>query len=858
MDANQQRFWLWSQDSDWLAREHCSFDADERVLTLADERPAPAVIDGITRASRAETELAMLPLLRDRLGTYGRWDAATNTLRGFGAFNGDVVRYATSAPGSPVSMALDASDAVVFGFSDRIEMLDLRDRYAPLRLDLPVFDGLVRYKPHAIACDARGGRVALDRVQRCLMRIAGTPWPDRAGVDYDARTFRPDPENPNAPHLEVLIATLDTTTRPVTVAMSAQGRIAIAAWGTDGALQLTVLDGLHGQQLALQPTVVTLAGAEYAHALAWMNEQQVALRVSDLSEALVYDLGATVAGTVAGAADTAILPLGRRYPTEDAAPGPFVSAQFWPPHVAMADAVEALVAPATRELVPLSWRAYANQGQARGRKIDTGALDLLWHRLYLEADIPAGCGVLIELAANDDNTVPAATDWHPHWAGDAHALDALPSLPSEMPKAAWLRQASELPHRAGMLTCPSVPGRTGLFCVLVQRAGRRLRDLRGRFLFLRITLVGNGRASPEVAAVRAWGDRFSYVRNYLPELYRDDDEFDRGATGAATPHDFLARYVELFEGELTPLEDRIADVRVLTDPHSVPDAWLPWLSGWTGERFPARLPPDLHRTWLKNAPALRRLRGTLEGLQLGLDIATQGAVTLGRILLVEDFRLRRTMATLLGIDLDRADDPLLPGLVVSGNSFVGDTLILGDADDTQARQEFLALFGSDIESAAEAATVASVYERTAHRATVLVHEGLDTDLIELVANIAQELAPAHVLVKVMAAREPFLVGVASLVGIDSFLRAPMPLQPARVDISAIGRGDRIMGGGSLDWRLEDGVSGPVGDGLPRAKLAGPEVVAPTASFVLDGRGSVSGPDASLVAWRFTQTGLPKK
>ena len=117
--------------------------------------------------------------------------------------------------------------------------------------------------------------------------------------------------------------------------------------------------------------------------------------------------------------------------------------------------------------------------------------------------------------------------------------------------------------------------------------------------------------------------------------------------------------------------------------------------------------------------------------------------------------------------------PLLPGLVVSGNSFVGDTLILGDADDAQARREFLALFGEAIESEAEAATVASVYERTAHRATVLVHEGLDEDLRTLVASVAGEMAPAHVLLKVIAAREPFLVDVAGLVGYDSYLREPL-------------------------------------------------------------------------------------
>jgi hypothetical protein len=190
--------------------------------------------------------------------------------------------------------------------------------------------------------------------------------------------------------------------------------------------------------------------------------------------------------------------------------------------------------------------------------------------------------------------------------------------------------------------------------------------------------------------------------------------------------------------------------------------------------------------------------------------------------------------------------------VVSGNSFVGDTLVLGDADDAQARAEFLALFGDAVESAAEQATIASVYERTAHRVTVLVHEGLDDELQRRVAAVAEALAPAHVQLKLLAAREPFLVGVASLAGVDSYLRAPVPPGTARIDRSAIGRGDRIRAGGAFDWRLEDGVPGSEADGEPRAVLRAPPVQDPALPLTLDGRASRASSGGAIVRWRFTR------
>jgi phage tail-like protein len=570
------------------------------------------------------------------------------------------------------------------------------------------------------------------------------------------------------------------------------------------------------------------------------------VRAGALDEALVFD---------ADDADRPLDLIGARYPLRRALEGPFVQSQDWPPHYPCEPEPLSPELPIihTRPLVPLSWRALRTEGVADGRVIDGGSFGMTWHRIYIEASVPHGCGVLIELAALDEDVDATEVDFHPHWVGDATTM---PDVAVDTPRSAWLRQASEVAFHPGLLPCDSVSGsaasdrgRSGLFTVLVQRADRALRDLRGRWLHVRLRLIGNGRHSPAIAAVRIYGARFSFVRRYLPELYRDETVFDRERTGAATMHDFLERFVDLFESELTPWEDKVAGARVLMHPSSCPTEALPWLASFTGVRWPAALPEDRQRAWLASAPERARRRGTLTGLQLALDVATGGAVSDGAIVVVEDFRLRRTVATLLGVDLERDEDPLLPGLIISGNSIVGDTLILGD--ETVAR-DFLAAFVpealQDEEVSAEEAErlVESFYERTAFRATVLVHEGLDPILQRLIDAMVAEEAPAHVEVKVIAAREPLLVGVMALVGIDTYLREPPAVRIARINVSRIGRGDVIEGGAVLDWRLEAGWAPPMRP--PVAALDGPDVVSFASEFTLSGERSHADEGRSLTRY----------
>src|SRR5262249_61527283 len=88
------------------------------------------------------------------------------------------------------------------------------------------------------------------------------------------------------------------------------------------------------------------------------------------------------------------------------------------------------------------------------------------------------------------------------------------------------------------------------------------------------------------------------------------------------------------------------------------------------------LPVAVQRRLVGGIGVVARWRGTLRGVAAALDLVTGDAVRRGLVILVENHRLRRTMSTLLGVSFDDAANPLTLGTMHSGNSLVGDSLIL--------------------------------------------------------------------------------------------------------------------------------------------------------------------------------------
>ena len=814
MDANGLRFWMLANQADWKTGEGAIYDASTRRLRLQSRRDtarlAASGATGVADKPTATKRLNLVPGARDQFATRAEWQASKRLVMATGAVPGAIPIYAPPAGENVTDLALGNDDVLYLAVGGRIVQIDRRNRWSEQTLSAP---GFAAWR---LAVHPNGGVWVLDRDNGQIGIVQGLPLPERPFGEYAPDTFRPCEENPNPPRLVVLAKAVwpgDET--PVAIAASLQGRLVLLTWQTDGTARLRYLDASGWTHPTFGPPT-DLRDADFAYSLTWLDETKIAVRTVALpGEALVYPIGngdAAISNEAASAA-----PVGDFYPLRNAGDGPFLHGLEGPPHYPTvgADGIETGSMP----LFPLSLPSYAQSGQAANDPLqavfDSGEGQTTWHRLYLEAIFPARCSATIWLAATQIPVPPNpnnADAWHVHRFGDAHdaagtngALTLNGATPPRTPQGAWVSSASELPFHPGFLPCPRESERIGLFTVLVQRAGRRVQTLRGRYLWLRVELSGDGRATPEIAALRAYGSRFSYVEHYLPELYHEtvfgpdaDDKINGLDVPSSTPTDFLERFVDNFEGIFTPLEDKIAASYLLTDAHTAPEDALEWLGSWIGMSFDPGCPAPTRRKMLAAAPELYRKRGTLRGLARALDIATNEAVTRGQVVLLEDFRLRRTFATILGADLAEDNDPLLAGPTSSGNSYVGDTLILGDEN----KREFLALFNADLpETQAERKAIQDWYDKLAYRLTILVHAGATPDDWARIRRIVALETPAHVAARILPASNALLIGASSLVGVDTYLSPKPKPQTATLDWSQIGS-DVVRHLPGLDPRLE--------------------------------------------------------
>jgi phage tail-like protein len=230
--------------------------------------------------------------------------------------------------------------------------------------------------------------------------------------------------------------------------------------------------------------------------------------------------------------------------------------------------------------------AYFKLGTYWSEPLDSHLYRCQWHRIVLRGAIPKATRVQVST-----------------FTAEAHQPF---SLISSLPASAWQTHQTATRMEGGEWDC------------LVASGG-------GRYLWLRLTLQGNGSATPAIESARVEFPRIS-LRRYLPAVFAEDP------TGA----DFTDRFLCVFDTTLRSIERQVDYEAALFDPLSTPARpdpktgvdFLSWLASWVGITLDRQWPEWKRRQFLKRAPALFRLRGTREGLWrqllllLNLDAAT--------------------------------------------------------------------------------------------------------------------------------------------------------------------------------------------------------------------------------------------
>lgn len=257
---------------------------------------------------------------------------------------------------------------------------------------------------------------------------------------------------------------------------------------------------------------------------------------------------------------------------------------------------------------------------------DSGEPGCVWHRLMIDACLPPGTALEISSTASDDEQTLALGEWR--------------------------REPDPLRRRGGAEVPFVALGPYDTHELLFQRAqGRRLR--------IKLTLIGDGRASPRIRALRAWHPRFSYLAHYLPGVYREDP----------SSSSFLDRFLANVEGLSTAIEDRIAAAQVLLRPETAPAEALDWLASWFELALDPLWDERRRRLFLANAMRFFAARGTIRGVEIALRFVLDRCVdvevyeqtrppALATARIVEAYRTRRTPGVVFGDPTNLA--PLRP------------------------------------------------------------------------------------------------------------------------------------------------------------------------------------------------------
>lgn len=312
--------------------------------------------------------------------------------------------------------------------------------------------------------------------------------------------------------------------------------------------------------------------------------------------------------------------------------------------------------------------------------LDSSEAGFVWHRIVLEVDLPEATALELQTLTSDTALEDARV-----------ALE---------PEGNWSRRIVLASGQRPELLVQSAPG---------------------RYLWLRIGLIGDGTVSPTLRGIDISGPRQSSLR-LLPEPFHEDP----------VSRDFVDRLLSYFDTAFAEVEQRITSFPSTLSAHAAPEgAFLTWLAGWFDLRFLAVWPQATRRAFLQRVDEISRKRGTIAGLKLVLQLHLGVADPLPTI--IEGFRLRNYSAR-------RSD---------AGAALTGGRLRLG---------------GLEIATAGDRAD-------HAHRFLLVLPEALlptqeDRDVL---VDLVNALRPAHTAWSMIVVPQGIRIGCQSSLGVDMVL-----------------------------------------------------------------------------------------
>jgi phage tail-like protein len=265
----------------------------------------------------------------------------------------------------------------------------------------------------------------------------------------------------------------------------------------------------------------------------------------------------------------------------------------------------------------------------------------------------------------------------------------------------------------------------------------------GRYLWLRLTLKGNGKATPVIHEVKVFYPRASSLQ-FLPAVYQED----------AVSASFMDRYLSIFDTIVGGISDRIANIASYFDPLAAPAEsdqaggtdFLTWLASWLDLTLDNHWPEEKRRRLLQHAHRLYALRGTPEGLRLHIRLYADAEPQI-----LEHFKLRRW----LYVDHARLGD----ASVAWGKAIVS-RLQLDEYDQIGTFQ--LIDSGDPLHDP---------FHHHAHRFTVFVPLGKIAHEVQVqtLKRIVEMAKPAHTQGCLQLVEPRFRVGIQSFVGVDTVI-----------------------------------------------------------------------------------------